>query len=188
MQDFIYQIVYQNYHLAGALAPTFVEILLSFLAPLLAVFGSLESPFGPGLIRRIAESFIISTRPCWCPCQVVLRVRGFIPFSFGDFSIVFCPPPLIRRPCLHKQGDPVRSALWRDQFPARLERERVVPQCMAEVERYDLWWIISGKTPLVFPPHESRPRAIDCPLAFSCKSAASGGRTVRWRLNRACRV
>lgn len=147
------------------------------------------------LIRRIAESFIISTRPCWCPCQVVSSVRVFIPFSFGDFSIVFFPP-FIRRPSLHKQGDPVRSALGLDRFPASSERERVVPQwslpagdVMAEVERYDLlWWIISGKTPLAFPPHESRPRAIDCPSAFSCKSAASGGRTVRWQLNGACRV
>lgn len=97
MQEFVDQIIYQNYHSVGALAPTFVEILLSFLTPLLAVFGRLESPFGRGLIRRIAESFIISTRPCRCPCQVVLSVRVFVPFFFLRFFDSFFSP-LIRRP------------------------------------------------------------------------------------------
>lgn len=111
MQEFIYEIIYQNDHLVGAVAPTFVEILLSFLTSLLAVFGRLESPFRRGLICRIAESFIILTRPCWCPCQVVLSLRVFIPFSFGRFFDCFFRPSA-------RQRDPVRSALWRDQLPS----------------------------------------------------------------------
>lgn len=159
------------------------------------MFGRLESPFGRGFNpshRRVIH-YLDSSLPVSLPGCVVSSC--LYPFFFRRFFDCFFPP-LIRRPSLHKQGDPVRSALGLDRFPASSERERVVPQwslpagdVMAEVERYDLlWWIISGKTRLAFPPHESRPRAIDCPSAFSCKSAASGGRAVRWRLNRACRV
>lgn len=97
MQEFIYQIVYQNYHLAGALAPTFVEILCRNLVVIPRAAPRCVRPPGKSVWTRFNPShrrvihYLDSSLPVSLPgCVVSSCLCPF--FSWRFFDCFFSPP------------------------------------------------------------------------------------------------